>query len=365
MATKGRREGSSVIDLLFEEPRRFSFYQAVRLLERHARSRTAGQRRQVGGDHDPREQVVRFSAATNLSFPANEIEALTAVPGNRPTLVMSFLGLTGPSGVLPEAYSEIVRQTIRDRNFALRDFLDIFNDRLAGLFYAAWAKYRLPVSYERHHAEDGEDPITGALYALIGFGMERLRRRIAVEDETLLRFAGLLARGARPAAVIEQILGVVLGRKVTIDQFRESWSWLPADEQTRLPDRNNPKGAFCRLGEDAVVGERAWDVQGGFRVHVGPLIYREFAAFMPETADARRLADLVRLLVGPDLDFDVAAHLHAAEVPSLQLATNGDYQPRLGWNTWLATDRPREEDGVMIFHPLQRGAPDRAARGMP
>jgi type VI secretion system protein ImpH len=353
MATPRGRESPPVIDRLYEEPRRFSFFQAVRLLERRARRRTAGPRRPVGADYDPREQVVRFCAAVNLSFAANEIEALAAAPGDRPALAISFLGLTGPSGVLPETYSEIVRQTIRDRNFALRDFLDIFNDRLAGLFYAAWAKYRLPVSYERGDTEARQDPITGALYALVGLGTGRLRRRLAIEDEALLHFAGPLARGPRPAAVVEQILSVALGRKVAIDQFRESWSRLPADEQTRLPDRGNPKGVFCRLGTDVVIGERAFDVQGGFRVHVGPLAYREFAAFMPGTADARRLADLVRLLVGPDFDFDVAAHLRAGDVPSLQLATTGDAVPRLGWNTWLASERPRTEDGVMIFQPLQ------------
>lgn len=365
MATSRRRENASVIDRLFAEPRRFSFFQAVRLLERQARNRKAGQRRPVGGDHDPREQVVRFSAAVNLAFPANEVETLRAAAAGRPALAIGFLGLTGPSGVLPEAYSEIVRQTIRDRNFALRDFFDIFNDRLAGLFYAAWAKYRLPVSYERGNAENHQDPITGALYALIGLGTGRLRHRLAVDDEALLRFAGLLARGPRPAAAVEQILGAALRRKVTIEQFRESWSRLPAEEQTRLPDRRNPAGAFCRLGSDVVIGERAWDVQGGFRVHVGPLTYREFVAFMPETPDARRLADLVRLLAGPDFDFDVAAHLRAAEVPSLRLAEKGDYTPRLGWNTWIGSDRPRREDGVMIFHPLQEGAHREAARESP
>ena len=94
-----------------------------------------------------------------------------------------------------------------------------------------------------------------------------------------------------------------LGRHVHIEQFRGEWCILPADAQTILPSARRPEGQFARLGVDAVAGERAWEVQGGFRLHIGPLAYHEFVELFPDTKGAKFLADAqaeVDLGVGAD-----------------------------------------------------------------
>ena len=84
-----------------------------------------------------------------------------------------FLGLTGPSGALPRHYTELLLQRIREKDFSLRDFLDLFNHRLISLFYRAWEKYNWPVAYERSQLDNpgGEpDPVTRSVYCLVGMG---------------------------------------------------------------------------------------------------------------------------------------------------------------------------------------------------
>ena len=88
-------------------------------------------------------------------------------------MTATFLGLTGPSAVLPQHYSVALRRELRNRNTALRDFFDLFNDRLIAFFYRAWAKYRVPISVERGVAK-GEDGASEALRGLIGFGTDHL-----------------------------------------------------------------------------------------------------------------------------------------------------------------------------------------------
>ena len=55
-------------DLLYSEPYRFAFFQAVRLLEHFARGRTP-----VGRFANPQTAVVRFGVESSLSFPASQV----------------------------------------------------------------------------------------------------------------------------------------------------------------------------------------------------------------------------------------------------------------------------------------------------
>ena len=59
-----------------------------------------------------------------------------------PDVTVGLMGLTGPSGVLPRYYSEVVTQTLRSRSTALRDFLDLLSHRFVAFFAGAGMKYR-------------------------------------------------------------------------------------------------------------------------------------------------------------------------------------------------------------------------------
>ncbi len=367
MATARRRDPADLrrkapLEALLERPQRFSFFQAVRLLEWAAfwrnRDARAERRLPVGEDHDPRAEAARLRATSQLRFPASEVQSLDARPGQRPELTVDLFGLTGALGALPDAYSDLVQRELRQKQSALRDFLDLFNNRLLALFYRAWAKYRLPVSFERNHGAGREDPATSLLHALVGLGTGYLRGQSSVPDALAVHYSGILSRRARPAIVLEDYLSGALGRPVRVEQFRGEWCLLPRDAMTRLPGPGRIEGQFCRLGADAVAGERVWEVQGGIRIHVGPLTYPEFVQLFPGTASARFLSDLVRLGAGPEFSFDYRLELAEGEIPEWSL------QPdplRLGWNTWLGGTPAREERGV-VFRPEAEPADGRGAQ---
>jgi type VI secretion system protein ImpH len=110
-----------------------------------------------------------------------------------------------------------------------------------------------------------------------------------------------------------------------------------------------PEGSFAQLGANAVVGERVWDVQGSFRIRIGPVRYQQFISFMPGSKDLAQLVDLTRLFVGPTFSFDMQLTLAKEEVPYLALAGEGDYVPRLGWNTWLKHEEFRQDASDAVF----------------
>jgi type VI secretion system protein ImpH len=359
MARPRRRTNASLIDTLFAQPHRLSFFQAVRLLEWAARRRARDSRPDagapVGEDHEPKRQVVRFRAPINLAFAKSEIAQIRQEEGDRPSMTVGFFGLTGPLGAMPGAATDLVARAVREKEVAHRDFLDLFNDRLVALFYRAWAKFRLPVAFERGHGSKESDPITRALRSLVGFGTDNLRGRLAVDDDLVVFQAGAFARRARSAATIENVLSDALGKPVRVEQFRLQLINIPLDAQTRLPSRRDPAGAFCRLGGEAVAGARAWEAQGGIRLWVGPLAYDEFQALHPGKDAARRFGDLARLTLGPDYDFDVALMLAPDQVPVLRLTDEPRQAPRLGWNTWLP-GQPADGAAPTVIARLEAGA---------
>jgi len=348
MAPANGRESPGLSDQLSREPYRFDFFQAVRLLElqqceRAQRGTDAG-REPVGGDALPGREAVRFLAVPSLSFPASEVVQLREPKPSDPesdegTLEMSvaFLGLFGASGVLPYHYTSLLIRRIRDKDFSLRDFFDLFNHRLISLFHRAWEKYRLPFMYERaRFAGNGHDtdPCTQALYSLVGLGTSGLRGRLEVVDEAFLYYGGHFAHFPRSASALEQILGDYFGTPIVVQQVQGQWLTLDLEEQSRLPSPRPGVGRHNRLGVDVVVGSRVWDVQSKFRLRVGPLTYEQFRGLMPNGRTLRPLCQLTRTYAGPELDFDVQPVLKPNEVPWCQLGAGGD-GALLGWNTWL------------------------------
>ena len=360
MASQSGRKSTPVKRQLEEIPYRFDFFQAVRLLEQLPGGEDAAElpRKPVGREHEPGDEAVRFRALPSHTFPPSEVVSLDRdAAADVPEMVVSFMGMTGPSGVLPQHYTQLVIDRLRFKDHALRDLLDIFNHRAISLFYRAWRKYRFYVEFERAAKQNREDLFTGCLYSLIGYGTPHLRQRQELPDEALLNYAGHFAHWPRSAISLELVLCDYFELDVDIAPFVGQWLYLDVADQSRSPVAGEHEGCNNLLGTDVVVGERVWSVENKFRVQLGPLDYAGFKRFSPDGDGLIVLCQLVRSYAGPDYDFDVQPILRAEEVPLLQLAGDGEPACNLGWNTWLSS-MPFTEDATdaVFFH---EGGPTR------
>ncbi|MFK7820573.1 MAG: type VI secretion system baseplate subunit TssG [Planctomycetaceae bacterium] len=352
MGTEGQRQDVGLIDQLKKEPYRFDFFQAVRLLEHAARESKAVASKAIGSDHEPGEEVVRFRALPSLTFPSGPIAQIKTPEEEQPVeMTVAFMGLTGPSGVLPSHYTStlIERAHTRYKDRAMLEFFDLFNHRTISLFYRAWEKYRFPYAYERHHLleEDGEgDLFTFCLFSLCGLGADGLRNRQSFDDELILYYGGHFAHQPRSAIGLQHMLVDHLGCDVEVNEFCGQWLYLDEDNQSMMPSRRHPDGRNLALGTSTVIGSRVWDVQSRFRLRVGPLSRQEFSALMPGGSDLTRITELVRLYVGPEFDFDIQLVLQKEDVPSTRL--NGRSQ--LGWNSWMQSGEPETDVDDAVFH---------------
>lgn len=344
MASPRRFSRPSLIARLRDAPWKFRFFQAVRILERRRAQEASAKAHAVplvGEEADPRQRTLRFRSAMRLSFPASEIEALSDEAGELPAMTVTFMGLSGPSSVLPLHYSVDIWREFRNHNTALRDFFDLFSDRLIAFFYRAWAKYRVPISVERS-SPAGQDGVSEALRSFIGFGTDHLSGRADLDQHALLHYSGLLSHFPRNATSLEDMLRDYFRLPIEVRPFDGRWLALPADQRTRLSSGDGGAGGFASLSVDAVVGENYWDVESSFAIHIGPVGYADFLNFLPNAPHLRRLAALTKLYANPEMGVRVQLCLKRDEVPAPQLGGDGA-PPQLGWNTWLHHERMTED----------------------
>lgn len=296
-------------------------FQAIRLLLREA-----GDGPVVGRAADARTEPLRFASVVSFAFPASDLERIEAGPNGRAQVWIHWLGVASPRtrGSLPTWYATQLLAAERDGNRALRDFLDLFNHRLASLYFRAWLKHNMPVRYELERA----GVVRGLLLALLGLGTPGLIERLHIDPRVPLRHPAAFLRRPATAAGITLVLQSHFGVPIAVEPFAVKVMPLDPEEQTRLDGHR-------RLGRDTVVGRGVRSTQGSFRLRVGPLDYADFRAFLPGGPRLPDLQELVRLMVGPEFDYDLILELREQAVPRLQLVDDPARAARLGWSTWL------------------------------
>ena len=310
---------------LVEDAHSFEFFQAVALLQR-----LRDKMRPVGEFSSPEDEAVRFRVNQRMGFPASEIQKLD-VKGDTPAeMTVNFMGMTGPMGVLPYTYNELILERARAKDYSLASFLDIFNHRAISMFYRAWQKFRFPVNY----AAGGRDLFSQYLLDLVGLGTTGLRDRQEIEDEALLHYVSLVAMQARSAEALQQLLADYFEVPVEIQQFTGAWYGLDRSTQCMMKDSESPS---TQVGSGAVVGDAVWDRQGRVRIRIGPLNMERYNDFLPKGTAYAAIRSITRFFSNQCLDFEVQLVLDRSQVPDIQLDLDSKSPARLGWVSWAKT----------------------------
>ncbi len=354
-----RKAAQSLLDRLLRQPQRFGFDAAVMLLMQAARRRDPG-------------RAVRFHAPAGLGYPAADVLAVQRRAGGYHATVTP-IGLTGPSGVLPRPYSEMVVAEQRRRSPALAAFLDVLAQRPVALFAEAAIKYRphraaaaaLVERQEREAARAFElgvglgldpepvtppDPLGALLLALDGFGTPNLLDRLGLDPAPLLHYAGQFATRPRSADRLAAIVSDWLGQAVVVEQFAGAWLPLRPEERSALPvtlPNGQAAPSFNQLGVDAAAGTRCWDVQSRIVLRIGPLGLPEFLSLLPSGRRLQHMVALVRAFLGLEVAFAVNPVLTRDAVPPLEMGAVEP--PRLGWNSWLPVSARAEDAAEAVF----------------
>ncbi len=285
----------------------------------------------VGRDTRPVNEPVTLKAQVSLAYPAAEIAHVSQDESGKAELEVSFLGLFGASGTLPVHYTQLIIDRTRRKDFALRDFLNLFNHRWLSLFYRAWEKHSYASAFQTSASLREEDAVTRILWSLIGFGTSGQRGRLLLHEQSLLHYSGLLADRRPRQSALQDLLSEWCSIPVSVLQFHGQWLQISEQDQSRPQIGGFGLHSNNRLGIDTVVGSRVWNIENRFRIRIGPLRSTEFRQFSPVGERLNELCAVARTYIGPQLEFDVQVVVDRREVPLASLSG----ESRLGWNTWL------------------------------
>jgi type VI secretion system protein ImpH len=331
---------------LMANPRHFSFFQAVRILESGIPDAY-----RVGGTAPPAAERLRFRAFEGLGFPSSDIDRLESGPEGsldhrlpeavrrrpRITIVATFLGLHGSQSPLPAWITEELLAREPEDN-PRRDFLDFFHHRLLSFLPRIWEKYR----YWARYRSGAQDPFSRRNFALIGLYDDDFRRRsVDLNWEKLLAYIGLLAGRNRSGDVVRGVIAhsFDLPGRVKVEEFVRRIVVIAQEQQNRL-GRDN-----VRLGGDAHLGAQIADRSGKYRLWLGPLDFDRFYRFLPINEDFWTLRRLVAFMLRDQLAYDLCLTLRRHEVPPFRLSSD---HCLLGWSTWIGEPPPEEPQTVTV-----------------
>lgn len=339
MRTPEWQPRAGVIQRLLDEPYRFEFFQAMRLVEAWLREH---------GLDGALAQMVRFENTSSLRFPPSEIEAIDVAGLDVAVLVdalrqgrvrlrirPAFMGLLGASGVLPLHYSEaLAAHEYATQDRGARAFFDLLSNRPLGLFYQACAKYRV-----RHRVASGPDRFLPLLLAFAGVPPSAAVPRDGIDAQVLARFAAQAGARVVSAHVLGGVLAEYFRVPVQVEQFAGRWDVLAPQLQTRLGAQQHP------LGAGATAGRRIWRCDLAIRLRIGPVGRDDFDRFLPGGDGARALARLVAAFTTSVPQCEVHLLLRCADVKATAL----DGHARLGLDSFVLSAAERRDRGDIRY----------------
>ena len=313
------------------EPKRFSLFAALRLIERVDPALP-----RLGEARRPADEWVRVEQLPHLTFAPSDVSTAEPRSGGRLRIGQHGFGVFGPNGALPFHLSEFAFERRRHHDDAtVSDFINLFQHRLATLFYRAWADSDPVASFAR----PDDDDFAAFLGTLVGLFDESALGRDSIPDAAKLGRAGRLAVASRSADGLEAVLSDYFQQPIRVREFVGGWLRIPTDLRTRL----GATDGSAMLGNSATLGAATWQRQNRFEVVVGPLPFEAFLQFLPGSRALRALRDFIRFYTSGQWSWQVRLLVNEDDAPGATLGKVG----RLGWTSWLGRRQGVATDVVL------------------
>ena len=316
MGADVRPPALTLIERLLSRPQGFNLFQAISLIERHAPEKAA-----LGTGVGSDEAAV-LRGAVSLAFAPSDVASVkpAATPEERISLTSSAMSLAGANGPLPLPFTEMLLQRRPAKDRAPLDFLDIFHNRWLAFLYRSRKKHYLGLNWR---ASEQDNPLARTMDALSGLGRAEGARGPHAEMARL-HYAGLQNAAPRSMRNLLTLLSDQLGLRLQGRQFVGGWQPLEAAD--------SPPLGRAILGQQAVLGQRAWDAAAGIQLTAMGVPMERLSSLLPGGKDHALMDWLIRRHSQSQLQVSLVIHPEP-QTPASQPGLGG---VRLGWTSWLA-----------------------------
>ncbi|WPY01671.1 TssG superfamily type VI secretion protein (plasmid) [Candidatus Trichorickettsia mobilis] len=268
-----------------------------------------------------------FVSAIDFSFPAAEIRTIKLTHNNNIEVkaIANFLGIIGPTGILPAHYTEMIIEGGKVKDRELLDFIDIFYDKIIKLFLNIIKKYDIHLGYESYVLGGKSNSIHSwlPLTNLIGVSKKIADKAI---PGFLLNYLGLLLNSSRSGYNLKIILSNYLALPVEIQQFISESITLDKRECSKLAKINN------QLGVTLYLGQKAYFYQNRIKIIIGPMNLSIYSQLVIESEVRNTLNQILDFYLGAEIKYQLFFLLLDKDKPT-QLSSNK--VKLLGKNIWL------------------------------
>ncbi len=245
----------------------------------------------------------------SLAFPPGEVVSVERTETKSKPIfrvTVPYYGLYSTMGALPTFYTEELFDEAREDESISRDFLDIINNHLYHLLYAANRHgdiVRRTVESANHSAEFVQ-------YSLMGQAEDMLRD----SELPAIAIVDLIAQRPRSAIRLERYLAFTLGHGgVEIEQCVKRRAPVPPSQRCRLGVGG------CRIGDDAVLGVDIADSTSKFRIHLHNEKPEDMEKFLPARRGYLTFRSRVERFMDSPQEFDLVLHPDGGTPPPAAL----------------------------------------------
>ena len=297
----------SLINDLRQHPQQYDFAQAMRLLTHWT-------------NQNPNRITLELKAEAMPTGDASEIQYFS-LKDNRLKLRLAKQALSGVKGVIPNyIYEELLSSLHRDEH-ALKDFLDVFNQRyfelVSHLETGSWLVIQNEIQPEK----------TALLNNLAALDRKHSK---------YFQYSMLLNQGQRNLQTLSQILNDYFPFRMKVSTKINERRQLPGDSLTRLGKHINYNS---RVGHGFLLGNTCLIHFSHLLVYITPKTENELITIQSDPLLAKNMRELIQHYLGDNTPISVYLNVKREYLNRPRLSSNKYNAAKLGEVDCLAPER--------------------------
>jgi type VI secretion system protein ImpH len=344
MGPKNWRTTTDIVAQLKNEPYDFDFYKAISIIEADFYRKQNININLAYEKFKHLDDFIQFHSKTSLAMPTANILSIDNMLNEdfpsygKLNIVTTFLNLAGPFGALPQSMTQTILTLNKKRDYSLQNFMDIFHHRMLSKLYQIRRKHHtcLDIRPPTHNN------FSNMLYAFTGHFTAAPKKFSPIPRKDLLYFSSLFAKKIRSASSLRLLLKELCRTEVDIIQCIGKWFALEESDWYKLGDKK------FKLGDNTVIGQRAWVQTASMKIKIGPVSRKNFLNILPDSHAFTQLVKTINFYTLGRATASISLSIEKKEIKAAKLHRSSP--PKLGWTSWLSANQPTSFENEIELH---------------